>query len=118
MAEDPKPLPKVTKDDFAEFRHPDEASFDKFVAALDRAYHRPFQMMFRSFLHGMMTVLGGTVGAALIFIILFYALRTFDWSPFAQKLQNAIIPANIQQLLSSSPSPKPSVSATPTTSPY
>ena len=65
----PEALP-VHKDEFDPYRHPDDASFDKFVAAIDRAYHKPLQMMVRSFLQGIAYAVGATVGAAIVFIIL------------------------------------------------
>ena len=103
------PIPPPThKDEFADYRHPDEASFDKFVAALDRAYHRPFQMMMRAFLQGIATALGATVGAGLVLIILFYALRSINYTPFINQLQNIIIPSSIRAQLDG-PSPSPSM---------
>ncbi|CAN5143049.1 hypothetical protein BH11PAT4_BH11PAT4_6920 [soil metagenome] len=91
---DPKP-----EETFKDFKHPDDASFDKLVAAIDRAYHRPFRMAMRSFLHGMMTALGATVGAGLVFLILFTILRTVDFGPYAEKFQNLIIPESIRKQL-------------------
>jgi|GEM_PF-5665080 len=99
------------KDEYAAYRHPDDASFDKFVAAIDRAYHRPVQMMWRSFLQGVATALGATVGAGLVLIILFYVLRSINFSPYIQDFQNIVIPASIRNELN--PSPTPTLIPTP-----
>jgi hypothetical protein len=87
------------EESFKEFKHPDDASFDKLVAAIDRAYHRPFRMALRSFIHGMMTALGATVGAGIVFLALFYVLRTVDFGPYAERFQNLIIPESIRKQL-------------------
>ena len=100
--EQPPVLPKRADDEFAAFRHPDDASFDKFVAAIDRAYHRPFVMMWRSFLQGVATALGATVGAGIVFILLFYVLRNFNFSPVIQNFQDIIIPKSIRDQLDQS----------------
>lgn len=107
------PLSKDNRDEFDSFKHPDDASFDKFIGALDRAYHRPFLMMWRSFLHGMAAALGATVGAALVFVILFYVLRTLNFAPFAKQLQELVIPASILKQLDPSASPSPTLTASP-----
>ena len=52
--------------DFEDFQSPHEASVDRLIQAVDRAYHRPFLMMWRSFMHGFMTAVGATVGTAVI----------------------------------------------------
>lgn len=104
-AEPEAKLPSAPKDDFADYRHPDDASFDKLVGAIDRAYHRPFVMMGRAFLHGMMSILGGTVGAAIIFVILFYILRSLNWAPYIEDFQKLIIPDKIEQILNGESAP-------------
>lgn len=91
-------LPKRS-DEFSEFRHPDDASFDRFVRAIDRAYHRPWIMFWRSVLHGIGTAIGATVGAGLVFAALFYVLNTLDFTPFAAKIQELIIPEAIRDQL-------------------
>ncbi len=92
-------MASTPEESFKDFKHPDDASFDKLVAAIDRAYHRPFRMAMRSFLHGMMTALGATVGAGLVFLLLFYILRSVDFGPYAEKFQNLIIPESIRKQL-------------------
>lgn len=93
------PMAQAPEESFKEFKHPEDASFDKLVAAIDRAYHRPFRMAMRSFLHGMMAALGATVGAVIVLVILFYVLRTVDFGPYAERLQNLIIPESIRKQL-------------------
>lgn len=51
---------------------PSSASFDQMVRALDRAYHRPFYLMWRAFLQGMMAAFGAFVGTAIIGLISVY----------------------------------------------
>lgn len=91
-------------DGFAEYRHPDDASFDKFVHALDRAYHRPWLLFWRSVLWGLGTALGATIGAGIVFVGLFYALSTINFTPYAEKIQELIIPETIRSQLDSSDS--------------
>lgn len=92
-------MASTPEESFKDFKHPDDASFDKLVAAIDRAYHRPFRMAMRSFVHGMMTALGATVGAGLVFLLLFYILRSVDFGPYAEKFQNLIIPESVRKQL-------------------
>lgn len=54
------------EDDFSDFQSPNEASMQRLIDSLDRAYHRPYLMMFRSFLHGFMAAIGAFVGTALM----------------------------------------------------
>ena len=92
-----------TSDAFTDFRAPNEASFDKLVKAIDRAYHRPFVMMGRSFLQGLMTSLGATAGFAIVMVILFYVLQSLGgidyFAPGIHKLQDLIIPASVRTQL-------------------
>jgi hypothetical protein len=46
-----------------------------------------------------MAALGATVGAGLVFLLLFYILRTVDFGPYAEKFQNLIIPEAIRKQL-------------------
>jgi hypothetical protein len=63
-------MAKTERDkDFSDFQSPHEASVDRLISAVDRAYHRPWLMMWRSFLHGMMTAIGAFFGTALIGIL-------------------------------------------------
>ncbi len=101
MADAPAAKPPVPErnHEFLDYQHPDDASFDKFVHALDRAYHRPFLMMWRGFLYGIALALGTTVGAAIVLALLFYVLKSIDFAPYAKDLQELIIPENIRKQL-------------------
>lgn len=92
-------MTQQTEEAFKDFKHPDEASFDRLVKALDRAYHHPFKMAIRSFFHGMMAALGATIGAGLVLVLMFYMLKSVDFSPYAEQLQNLIIPESIRKQL-------------------
>lgn len=93
-------LPKSDdRDQFKEYRHPDEASFDKFVKAIDRAYHRPWIMFWRAVLFGIGYALGATIGVAVVFTVLFYALRTINFVPYIEDFQELIIPESIRNQL-------------------
>lgn len=83
----------------------DEAAFDRLVAAIDKAYHRPWRMFFRAFFQGIATVLGGTVGASIVFALLFYILSSLNFAPLAEKVQKLVIPEKILNELNGSPSP-------------
>lgn len=82
------------EDEFSEFRSPEDASFDKMVHALDRAYHKPWVMMWRAFLQGLMGAFGTAVGWILIFTlsgVIFQALGGFSlFKPITDKLQSTI----------------------------
>ena len=52
---------------FHEFQSPHEASVDRLVLALDKAYHRPWLMMWRSLLQGFMFTVGASVGSIVVF---------------------------------------------------
>lgn len=86
--------PEAANDEFADYRGPDDASFDKFIQALDRAYHRPWVMMWRSFLHGLMTGLGATIGTTVVLAALTYIFQIVDGprllSSYANSIGNAL----------------------------
>ncbi len=77
-----------------------QASIDRLVLALDRAYMHPWRMMGRSFLHGLLTALGATIGAALFFSIalwLFQALGGISLiKPYVEKVQELVIPSELR----------------------
>ena len=85
---------KEAASDFSDFQSPHEASVDKLVAAIDNAYHRPWMMMWRSFLQGFMAAIGAVIGTAFIGILsvyLFQALGGFSLlKPYVDKLQHSI----------------------------
>jgi hypothetical protein len=78
----------------------DQATMHRLLTAVDRAYNRPWLMMWRSFLHGFMTALGATIGTALFFTILvwfFQRLGGIDLlAPQIEKLQDLLIPDQFQ----------------------
>jgi hypothetical protein len=92
----------MAKDEFAEFRSPDDASFDKLVAAIDRAYHRPGLMLWRSFCQGLMSAIGMAIGWILIISVsgyLFQALGGINLlKPWIEKAQQGIISAQTKSL--------------------
>jgi hypothetical protein len=79
---------------------PSEATVRRLVVAVEKAYHRPWLMMWRSFLHGFMTALGATIGTALFFTILiwvFQALGGVDLlRPGVEAIQDLIIPDSLK----------------------
>ena len=86
---------------------PNEASVDRLIQAVDRAYHRPFLMMWRAFLQGISTAFGLTVGYLIIFSVLFYIFQSFGGTdklltPTLQKISNSIVPSDLR-----SPNPNP-----------
>jgi len=97
MPDQPKaaPLPD-RKDEFDPYRHPEDASFDKFVQALDRAYHHPWKMFWRAFFQGVASALGAIIGTILLSALIYLVLRNVNFNPTIQKLQDAIIPADIR----------------------
>jgi len=97
----------MPKDEFSDFRSPEQASFDKMVEALDRAYHRPWAMMWRSFLHGLMSAVGAAVGWILIITLsgyLFQALGGIKLlTPLLDKAQEGIDSAAHKAIQNNSP---------------
>jgi hypothetical protein len=82
--------PSHPADDFADYRSPDSASFDKLVAALDKAYHHPWRMALRSFLHGFMSAIGAAVGATLVVVLSGYLFNRFGGVGFVQSLAEQV----------------------------
>ena len=108
-------MPEARDTDFQAFQSPHEASVEKLVEALDRAYHRPGLLMWRAFLQGLMTALGMTVGYALIVIALAYAIQVHGGigkllDPLINQIQSRVIPASLQSQLQASNSPEVSLS--------
>jgi hypothetical protein len=99
--------------DFSDFKNPKAADVDILVQALDRAYHRPGLMMWRSFLHGFMAALGATIGTALFFTILLYILQGLGGvellRPSIEKIQDIVIPASLRDTPTATPTPTPGV---------
>lgn len=88
-------MPEKTDKDFSDFQSPHEANVDLLVRALDRAYHRPWLLMWRSFLQGIMAAIGAVVGTALMGIVsvyLFQALGGFEiFKPLVDRFQQTIV---------------------------
>ncbi len=88
--------------EFKDFQSPHEASIDRLVDALDRAYHRPGLLMWRSFLQGFMTAVGAFFGAIIIAIIVGYVVHLLGgidfFQPILDKLQDAIVQSQIKSL--------------------
>ena len=75
MAKEPQ------ENNFSDFQSPHEASVERLVQALDRAYHRPGLLMWNSFLQGLFTAVGAFVGSVIILAAsgyLFKSLGGFD----------------------------------------
>jgi hypothetical protein len=89
--------------EFKDFESPHEASVDRLVEALDRAYHRPGLLMWRSFLQGMFTALGTFVGAILIAAAVGFAIRSLGgvdfFKPVINQFQDFITQSAIQSQL-------------------
>ena len=90
--------PKLVKEErvtsFDDFRSPHEASEDRLIDALDRAYHRPGLMIWRSFLQGFMAGVGASLGTVLFFVVSVYLLNLLGGvnliKPLVDKYQQAI----------------------------
>lgn len=91
---------------FKEFKGPDDASFDKFITALDRAYHRTGLMMWRSFLTGLMQGIGTIIGFLITIIALVFIFRAFNgpvWIDSSiQYLQKKFIPTQLLEEINNS----------------
>jgi hypothetical protein len=85
---------------FKDFQSPHEASIDQLIQALDRAYHRPRLLMWRSFLQGIMTGIGASVGTLLVAGVITYSIHALGGikliQPMIDKLQESIVNSQIQ----------------------
>jgi hypothetical protein len=83
-------------DDWDKSNEPSAATMHRLMVAVERAYHNPWLLMWRSFLQGFMAALGATIGTALFFTILFYVFQALGGvtllEPFMKSLQDLIIP--------------------------
>jgi len=111
----PDALPEKRETDFTPFQSPNEASVNRLIEALDRAYHRPWLMMWRAFLQGLMTAFGMTFGYLLIFTLLAYFFQALGGikllDPLIERITQSVIPPSLRQSTDSSTSS--SSSATP-----
>lgn len=99
--------------DFSAFQSPHEASVERLIQALDRAYHRPAQLMWRSFLQGFMSAIGAAIGTILIFSVIVYVVQAAGGlellRPGLTKLQDMLIPKELREM--SAPSSNQDVDA-------
>ena len=89
--------------DFSDFQSPHEASVERLVQALDRAYHRPGLLLWRSFWQGMFTALGAFVGSALIIAVSGYLFHIYGGfqrfiQPGLDKLQKSVVQTQINNI--------------------
>ncbi len=111
--------------DFTEFENPNSASVDRLVQSLDRAYHRPGLLVWRSFLSGIFYALGVTIGFTIVITISAFILQSLGgisfFQPFINRLDDMITnrlqttavntqQQQIDQLLQKYSSPTPTVS--------
>lgn len=104
--------PEHVDKDFSAFQSPHEASVDRLVQAVDRAYHRPFLMMWRAFLQGLMTAIGASVGTAIVVLVSIYVFK-YSGGPgwlnnSIQKMKDNLLPKDLQT--TSQPTPSPTIS--------
>ena len=82
-------------EEFTDFENPKAATVDRLIQALDKAYHRPGLLMWRSFLGGLMYAFGATIGFALVITIGAYVLQALGgvslFKPFIDKLDDIIV---------------------------
>ena len=105
--------------DFSDFQSPHEASVERLVQAIDKAYHRPGLMLWRSFWQGFMSAIGLSVGYAVVVIILIYVFRSLGGiellQPFANKIQEMVIPKELRSALENQSTTSSSTSSSSTT---
>lgn len=88
--------------DFSDFQSPDEASVERLIKALDRAYHRPGLMLWRSFWQGFITAIGLSAGYAVVVVVTVYIFRALGGieliRPGMEKVRDMIIPAQLREI--------------------
>jgi len=101
--------PEKRDTDFTAFQSPHEASVNRLIESLDRAYHRPWLMMWRAFLQGLMSAFGMTFGYLLIFTLLAYVFQSLGGikllDPLIERVTQSVIPASLRQPTTTSDSP-------------
>jgi hypothetical protein len=92
-----------SRDEFMEFRNPADPTLDRLVQAVDRAYNRPWLMLWRSFLQGMMSAIGAVVGTALVVALAGFVFNRLGGlellRPGVQKLQDMIFPQELRDIV-------------------
>lgn len=85
--------------DFSDFEDPSNASVDRLVRSLDRVYHRPWLLIWRSLLSGFMAAIGAVVGTALIGALSVYLFHTLGGAAIlnsaVQNLKDTVVPQSI-----------------------
>lgn len=59
-----------------------DTKLEKLLKSLDRVYPSTTQLIWRSFLHGLFTALGATIGLAIIVSIVTYILTQAKFIPY------------------------------------
>ena len=102
----------MAENEFKDFQSPHEASEDRLIEALDRAYHRPWLMLWRSFLQGLMSGMGALLGSFLIILLLGFAFNRLGGiailNPVITKLQDVMTQSQIKTIKTLQASPLPS----------
>ena len=92
----------MSDQEFKDFQSPHEASLDRLINAVDRAYHRPGLLLWRSFLQGVMTAIGASVGTFLVFSVVIYVFQALGGiellRPGLEKLQEMLLPPELRSL--------------------
>jgi hypothetical protein len=90
---------------FKDFQSPHEASVERLISAVDKAYHHPWSLIWRSFWYGFFAAIGavvGTVCVAIFSVFLFRALGGFELlKPAVSQIEeatNQVIESRLQQL--------------------
>ena len=58
-----------------------DLNLDQIVRSIERVYPSTAEMIFRSFLHGLFTALGATVGLALVVSLITYLITRVNFIP-------------------------------------
>lgn len=80
----------MQEEKFKDFKGPGEASVDRLIIALEKVYHNPWHMMWRSFLHGLTAGVGATIGTALVVSLSVYVFQAVDGVKFLQPTINRL----------------------------
>ncbi len=87
----------------------DDKAVSRLVSVMETAYHRPWYMMWRSFLSGLMAALGASVGAALFFTILIWVFQALGGiellRPGLDNVKDLVVPTKYLDKLEETPAP-------------
>jgi len=88
----------MSQEEFPAFEEPSDATINRLVLALDRAYHRPGLLLWRSFLQGVMTGVGATVGTAIVLSVAAFTFSAIGGlsllRPALNQLSDYILPSS------------------------